>query len=405
MQQNSKQLMPFWFKVVIVFFLGWVFIYADRAILNPVLLNIQLDFNLTNAQAGLINSMFFLTYALIQIPAGIAGDKISYKWILVPGFITFGISTALTGLAPTYFTLLMASALTGLAQGTFFGPQYALSSKIIPLQYRGIGSALINSGSAVGITLGFIASSYITLKWANSWRTPFLIFSIPTIIVAFIIWFVIKDYKSDEGKLSKEDKADKHKTKAIPWKVLTSKDLVISYVVAFCSLYGFFMALTWLPYFLQTERSLIATHSGLIASLIALTSIPAALFFGYISDKLKKRKLVILILFPLAALSLAMVAYTESIAGLIIALTCYGLTGKLALDPVLFAYVADHAPKEAYATVFGVFNFAGMSSSVVAPYVTGFIADKTGTLIVGFYVGAIILMLGFLVMLFADDKL
>lgn len=398
MQQNSRLLIPFWFKVVLAFFLGWVFIYADRAILNPVLLNIQLDFNLSNAEAGLISSIFFLTYALVQIPAGVIGDKVSYKWILVPGFITFGISTALTGLAPTYITLLMASALTGFAQGTFFGPQYALSSRIIPLPYRSLGSAVINSGSAVGITLGFVASSYITLTWANSWRTPFLIFSIPTIIVGLIIWFVIKDYKIETD--------DREKIKStIPFKLLLSKNLVISYIVAFCSLYGFFMALTWLPYFLQTERSIIGTHSGLISSLIALASIPGALLFSYISDKLGKRKLIILVLLPLAAFSLFMVAYTNSLISLIIALTCYGLTGKLALDPVLFAYVADQAPENAYATVFGVFNFAGMSSSVVAPYITGFIADKTGTLVAGFYVGAIILLLGFLIMLFADDSL
>ncbi len=396
MQQGIRGI-PTWIKVVLAFFLGWVFIYADRAILNPVLLNIQLDFNLTNAQTGLINSIFFFTYAAVQIPAGIIGDKVSYKWILVPGFIAFGISTALTGLAPTYITLLMASAATGLAQGTFFGPQYALSSRIIPPQYRTMGSALINSGSAVGITLGFIASSFITLTWAQSWRTPFLVFSIPTIVVGIIIWLAIKDYKIDNTPAAQAAKS------AIPLKKLFTKDLIISYVVDFCSCYGFFMVLTWLPFFLQTERNLMGSQSGYISSLIALASIPGALFFSRVSDRLGKRKLLALFLLPLAALSLFMVAFSHSLWGLIIALTCYGLTGKIVLDSIVIAHVADHAPAHAYATVFGVLNFIGMSSSVVAPYVTGFIADKTGSMVSGFYVAVVILLIGFAAMLFASD--
>lgn len=399
MQQKDVKKVPQWIMVVFAFFLGWVFIYADRAILNPVLLNIQLDFNLTNAQTGLISSIFFFTYAAVQIPAGIIGDKVSYKWILVPGFIAFGLSTAFTGLAPTYITLLIASALTGIGQGTFFGPQYALSSRIIPIERRTVGSALINSGSAVGITIGFVASSFITLTWAHSWRTPFLVFAVPTIIVGIIIWLAIKDYKVEKPTNNSIDAP-----KSVPLKQLFSKDLTISYVVAFCSLYGFFVALTWLPFFLQTERNLMGSQSGYISSLIAIASIPGALIFSSIADRLNKRKLLALILLPLAALSLFMVAYLDSIWGLIIALTCYGLTGKLALDPVLFAYVADHAPKSAYATVFGIFNFAGMSSSVVAPYVTGLIADITGTMVSGFYLAVVILLIGFIVMLFADDS-
>lgn len=396
MQEDTKRFPP-WIKVVFAFFLGWVFIYADRAILNPVLLNIQLDFSLTNAQTGLISSIFFFTYAAVQVPAGMLGDKISYKWILVPCYIAFGVTTALTGLAPTYIMLLFFSALTGIGQGAFFGPQYALSSKIIPLERRTIGSALINSGSAVGITLGFIGSSYITLAGTQSWRTPFLIFSIPTVIVGIIIWLAIKDYKVESTQENKELKA------SFSIKDLFTRDLLISYVVAFCSLYGFFVALTWLPYFLQTERAIIGTQSGMLSSLIALASIPGAILFSMISDRLGKRKIIALILLPLASISLFMVAYAQSFTGLIIALTCYGLTGKLALDPILFAFVADHAPKNNYATIFGVFNLAGMSASVVAPYVTGFIADVTGTMVAGFYLAAIILIIGFIIMLFATD--
>ena len=65
----------YWWKLVALFFLGWILMYADRTILNPVMGQIAKEFNLTNTQLGLVNSLFFLTYALTQIPFGIVGDK------------------------------------------------------------------------------------------------------------------------------------------------------------------------------------------------------------------------------------------------------------------------------------------------------------------------------------------
>ncbi len=75
----SKERIPYWIKVVTVFFFGWIFMYATRTILNPVMGDIQAEFSLSNAQLGLISSLFFLAYAALQIPSGVLGDKIGKK--------------------------------------------------------------------------------------------------------------------------------------------------------------------------------------------------------------------------------------------------------------------------------------------------------------------------------------
>lgn len=58
----------YWIKIVIVFTLGWVAIYATRTILNPIMTNIQSEFAINAAQLGLISSLFFLGYTATQIP-------------------------------------------------------------------------------------------------------------------------------------------------------------------------------------------------------------------------------------------------------------------------------------------------------------------------------------------------
>jgi len=50
----------YWKKVVAIFFVGWILMYATRTIFNPIMGVIGEEFNLSNTQLGLANSIFFL---------------------------------------------------------------------------------------------------------------------------------------------------------------------------------------------------------------------------------------------------------------------------------------------------------------------------------------------------------
>ena len=80
MHQESTPISKYyWIKLVSIFTLGWLVIYAARTILNPIMGNIKDTFTLNNAQLGLIMSIFFIGYTVTQIPSGILGDKIGRK--------------------------------------------------------------------------------------------------------------------------------------------------------------------------------------------------------------------------------------------------------------------------------------------------------------------------------------
>ncbi len=52
--------------------------------------------------------------------------------------------------------------------------------------------------------------------------------------------------------------------------------------------------LTWLPYYLQTARGVDLADTGFIASLVPWASIPGAILFGFLSDKIKSKKPLII---------------------------------------------------------------------------------------------------------------
>ncbi len=404
-QNPKKEKFPYWMRVIVLFCLGWIVIYISRTVLNPVMGDIKLEFGLSNAQLGLINSVFFFSYTFMQIPSGIMADKIGKKLVLIPGFLLFAFGQFGVGLMTTFFGFLAMRLLTGLGQGSYYGPQYAMSSEAIPLKKRGVSTALINSGAGIGMAIGLMGASFLTYNLNLGWRAPFYISAILVLLVSIAFWLFLKEKPKTANASTQNLRASIQANDGPPLiKVLLKGRMLVVYLVNFASNYGFYMILTWLPFYLETERGIPAEQTGFFSALVALAAIPGAIFFSRFSDGLSKRKPFILFLLPMAALSLSLIVFVESWELVVVMLVAYGFIGKLALDPIMISFVADGAPKHGYSTIFSVFNFSGMCASIVAPIVTGYISDVTGSMEIGFYLASILLIIALFAIFFINEK-
>lgn len=401
MQTTKNERVPYWIKTVIIFFLGWVVIYAARSVLSPVMPQIETEFGLSKSQLGLISSLFFLAYTLLQVPAGLLGDRLGRKRILVSGFMLFTLFMAAISISPTFLIFMLLWMLTGASQGVYYGPQYALSSEAIPKKWITLGSAVIGSGMSFGIALGYYLSSFMIEHYHTTWKMPFLAMALPVLIVALLMLVFIREKapSTDANPAAGTETKGDFKFGDL----FKNRNLLMAYITIFCSIYGFFVIITWLPYYLQKERGMDIVHAAGIASIVPWISVLGTLICSYISDKLGRRKPVVLCMLPFSLLAIFGIVYSSSEAALIGVLVLYGFIGKISLNPVLIALVADNAPRAALSTAFGLYNFFGMAASIFAPYVTGFIADSTGSLNAGFYFAALITVVGFVAMLFVKE--
>jgi sugar phosphate permease len=399
-EPTSKELIPYWVKVVTVFFLGWIVIYATRTILNPIMGDIQSEFGLSNAQLGLIMSIFFIGYAGLNIPSGIMGDKIGKKRVLVPGVILFGIFAAVTGMMPTFFLFMTSWLMVGIFQGFYYGPSYGLSSEAIPKHRITVGSAIINSGMAFGTSLGYYISSYSVHEFGMSWRSPFFIIAIPVVLVGLAMWWIVKDKPKTKAEKATQNNGQKLKL----GELFKNRNLIAAYITIFSAIYAFFVVITWIPFYLEQERGISGGSVAFVSSLVPWAAIPGSIFFSWIADKMGKRKPVLLVMMPLSIIALVSIVFFDSMAVLYAALIGYGIFGKISTNPVLVAVIADNAPKHAYSTSFGVYNFIGMCGSILAPYITGYLTDITGSLNTGFYFAGALLLIGTIAVMFIDEN-
>ena len=97
---------------------GWALTYANRTVIYPLLSIIAAEYSLSSADAGLLTGVYFLTYLLLQIPAGILGDRFGMKRVLLWTYALSSVGAIGMALSVgNYTAMLVFMALHGLGAG------------------------------------------------------------------------------------------------------------------------------------------------------------------------------------------------------------------------------------------------------------------------------------------------
>lgn len=391
---NVKHNDDYYKKIIMALVLGWVAIWIYRTILTPIYPQIQNSLgDISDSQMGLVASVYFFAYTGMQIPSGILVDKFGQKKVLIPAFLGFAVAAIIIGTSSTITQVYLGALIAGLSTGSYYGAAYSLSAKHMPKEKKSFSNAIINSGSALGMVIGLVGSSVLVAGMNVKWN--YMLFATALIILAVTVIFMIfiRNDKNELSTITSKEITKNDDNQDTTDATLFSPRQLATYFVYFATCYGYYMIVTWLPSFLVSEKNFEQSSVGYVAALVAVTAIPGALFFSKYIDKHNEQRLkLILFLLLAAALTISLTVFSPNPTVLYIALVLYGLLGKLAIDPVLITFVSDSVSQNRLAKALGTFNFFGMASSVVAPWLTGYIGDVTGSKVIAFYIAAILLL-------------
>jgi predicted MFS family arabinose efflux permease len=180
---------PIFLRVFLPFVAGYFFSYVFRslnAILGP---QIAAEFGLDAAQLGLLTSVYFLGFGLVQIPAGLLLDRYGPARVDAALLVLAAAGAALFALAPSYPALVMGRALIGI--GVSVCLMATLQAFVLWYPIERIAS--MNSRAfAVGI-LGAITAS-VPLDAALQvlhWRTIVCLLALLTLAASLLLWIVV----------------------------------------------------------------------------------------------------------------------------------------------------------------------------------------------------------------------
>ena len=183
-----------WYRWAVVALLSGAYFFhqADRAIFGVLLPYVQADLSLTDRQLGHINTVLFLTIAVVTFVAGFLGDRFSRKWIITGSLVFWSIATMGLGFASSFTAvILLRSVATGGGE-SFYGPS---AMSLLASHHRETRSLAFSIHQAA-LYAGLMLSGVLALKalgFVGSWHGVFVVFGAAGLLLGIAFIWLLKD--------------------------------------------------------------------------------------------------------------------------------------------------------------------------------------------------------------------
>ncbi|HWL11893.1 MAG TPA: MFS transporter, partial [Ureibacillus sp.] len=142
--------------IIVLLFLGWFISSIDRMFINIAILPIGKELEMDAATFGIVLSIFYLGYTIMQIPGGLIADRYGSKMAIIVTILVFSLFAGLSGVAWSVTSLLVIRFFFGLGEGAFPGAATKLMSENVSPEKRTSTQSVLLVAIVLG---GFVAST------------------------------------------------------------------------------------------------------------------------------------------------------------------------------------------------------------------------------------------------------
>lgn len=339
---------------------------------------------ITKAQAGVIYSSYFIAYTILSPVLGLMADRYNMRILLAVFMGLMGAGTFLMQYATSVIQASMFFTLAGIGCAACWAPVMALAQRWIGDKRRGLSLSLIDAGSALGV---MAAGAAVPLAVAKSgWQMGWMSLGIMGFVLAVVNFVCIRDRpKAKESEVSGKP-ASRPKISGTDYRRIL-KDRRFWLIGTAYLLTGFTIIIpfTFLSTYQVQELSYPYESAALLITIIGGGGLFGKLTLGPYSDRLGRIRIMVLCAVLITGGCLGMV-YSQG-GWLIAVCFVYGI-GYGACWAMYAACASDFFSKQAAGGIIGLWTFLMGIGSILAPIVTGWAADVTGTLMWAFIIAA-----------------
>lgn len=377
--------------------------YLDRSAISYARKAIELEYGLNDGHFGMIASAFAITYMVMTTVGGIMVDKWGSHRVWPAAAILWSVITAMMGLASGFWVLFAFRLILGLTEGPHFPALTRVVADWLPKTERATATAIGLSAVPFAHVLGgpLITNLIVSLGW----KGMFVVLGVLGVVWSVVWVFLFRDYPESskyvsdaelthirDGVVQTRDGSDQSRRShhlsegKTTWRFMLLNPSLMSNNLAFFAFgYLLFFAMTWLPGYLEKTYSLHLKEVGVFVIAPWLTAGILLASAGFISDWLMKktgsariaRTHMIWICQLLSAICFIPLMFTHDLN---VALTMISLGIGLGLMPnaCFYALNTDLA-KDRAGTSLGIMDSFFALAGILAPAITGFISEKTGS--------------------------
>ena len=321
-----------------------------------------------------------MVFGVLVPVAGLMGDKISKKRLIIISLLVWSAATLCTGFSTTLFELIILRSVATGGGEAFYSPS---ANALISENHSDKTRATALSIHQTALYIGIIFSGYLAGAVAEAWgwRHAFVLFGGFGILLGIILIFRIK-----KDKRAQEDSSGKIETSTIgesigaffkrPTAILLALALACMQFVGV----GF---ITWMPTYLHETFSFDLARSGFDATFWHHAGAFAGVLLGArIADSLSRNNYHSRTLTQCAGLLLGapfifLMAKSNTIIVIYLAMTMFGIFRGM-YDSNLFASVYDVIPERCRAAATGFMQMFAFIVGSISPYLLGLIKPGLG---------------------------
>ncbi|MBR3397423.1 MAG: MFS transporter [Lachnospiraceae bacterium] len=386
--QNSKN----YDRIAAVIFMAtWGIVFLDRLTASQASDVIIRALDLTTVQFSALTSLSNLSFAVSSVVIGFLSDRTGkrkaflFPFVLICGLIALGCV-----FVRDYRALLVLR----IASGFFEGPVLSLMMAILAdISTKGrFGSNAGITAAGVSIFANTMGPPLVTrLATGFSWNIPYAVTGVLQIAAALVILFVIKELKSGAEQCSPVGLRD------IARGLVSSRNVVLCIIIGIFSMTGYWSMQIFAPIYLTNVMKLPPVTRGTVSAVMGLIFIFSQLLVPALSDRIGRKKALILALIfgALAPLSMWIAAGSS----LSVCFYCI-FGGLIATTSALFGNVIpmeslpDNMRTSAAGVVMGISEIIG---GMLWPLLAGRLYDRIGDIVPVMMITGIIFILAVLV--------
>jgi len=359
------------------------FNYADRQAIFSVFPLLKSEMGLSDVQLGVVGASFMWVYALGAPLAGVVGDRVSRKRLILGGLIFWSLITLATALSRTYWHLVLFRALEGLGETFYYPASMSLVADYHGRDTRskamGIHQSSVYAGTiAGGAVAGFLAQAY-------GWRSGFYLFGSLGVVLGLVLIGLLKEPVRGQAEPDRETvpaRAPGGLREALAG-VFASGMVPVLMGVFIGANFVAMVFLTWMPSFLYRKFGMSLGMAGLNATAyLQIASVLGVLTGGFLADRLARsrpggRMLTQSIGLFCGVPFIFLTGWTLSVPVLVLAMAGFGYF-KGIYDANIWASLYDVVRPERRATALGLMNSIGWLGGSTAPIAIGAAAGRFG---------------------------
>jgi MFS family permease len=330
------------------------------------------------AISGLPNAFMLLASGIGGVLFGFIADRIGRTKALMLSILTYSLCSLGSGLSTSIVTLIFFRFVLGLGMGGEWNTGATLVAETWPTHLRARAIAIVQSAWAWGLAAASLVAWIVLDRLQQNWRMVFFAGVLPALVT---LWIRKSVPESEMWKQQKERATTKSPFSEIFSPALRKQTIFLLLLNVF-GLFAWWGLFSWMPPYLTlpVERGgrgfSLMSSATLLVTLNLVGMFPGYLCYGWVADKLgRKRSLILYTLCAAALIPLYAAARTQWIILILGAMVGFFGTGFFAGSGIIGSEIF---PTRIRARALGFTYNGARALSCVAPYTIGWVGDKKG---------------------------